>query len=1237
MQAGCALLYKEGVQVVNKKHTDYDVDMIYRQNQLKSTMMSVLNDHLPVEGIVKQMGEALMAEIPADRFSLGLPLMDRWYFWEDGKFTSESGALSLLLKNQDFSGSCWVLVNKKPLLRKNIAEERRFQHDAHVVEGGMLSDLIIPLVINHEAVGTFNLTSRKSDSFDQTHLQIAESVVDILAVAIRQLQFQEQTETIQAISQAVQSSLDLDDILKMVIEHIHSKEGYDRVRVYTYDSNQEAMIGAVEIGLGSDRPFHEIVYPLKSDIFTQQTLAANSPCIYQTNTQELKALDKQRKIVGILTSKLLDRVEYREWCEIPLKVAENDQEIIVGKIALDNALSHRPLIKARLNYLMVYASQTAIAIRHAQMYQQVATQAEVLSSEAQERVEKQEVLLNVNEAVQAMREPKNIETVLLTIFGGLRELSINCQVLALHRPLKIERKLFETVALMPDGDSEQIKYFQSQQPIVFDIFQTQGTTYYPRTDLNYGKRTKVHLEHTLEHAGVQVFSTLDVVSDRSLLVFMSEDKDAFTKPQIQFMEEINQVLAVGLARLEDMEAARARNRSQAGLLEIGRAIQEMAYAEDLESLVRMLYDRLQEYGLNFVGVQIYRIVDEVAQSIVSYHRLPNGDFSIRRGINPGVTSDWKNNKIIHRPNTDHDLQGLPEGYVDRMYSAFNIRVRSMLNVPYSRGELVLRSDEPDAFSEEDIQFVEQIADMLSIAITRVEDLEQLEAQNQVLKENEKKIQTQFQELESVYRHTPVGLFMMDRDFRLLRFNDRLAEINDLKETDVGCSLLDIIPDQIEERRQLFDRLLETGEPVRDLEVRGYTPKEPDVLRTWLANYYPLRSENGEVDRILGAVVDITDQKQMEEEHMQTERLRALGEMAAGVSHNLNNILTGILGPAQLLQVSLDDEEILGDVEAIIASGLRARDIVKQLNRGLRNDRESLESVDVNAVATEAIRVARPRWKDEAEARGITVEVVTAFANVPHIQGTETGLHDILVNLLFNAVDAMPEGGTITIGTHQTDEGVRVVFRDTGKGMDADTKARIFDPFFTTKMNVGTGLGLSTVYGTITRWGGHIDVESVLGQGTLFLLDFVVWEMPVLANSEDDEEKPEGDQGRILIAEDDELVCRVLSRTLSGQHQVDLFKTAQEALNAFVPDHYDVAIIDLGMPGMSGDRLTTKLKLRDPHLATVLVTGWELPDHDPRLEKFDFYLQKPFEDIKTVQETVVRGIELCKTRKNGHAT
>ena len=501
------------------------------------------------------------------------------------------------------------------------------------------------------------------------------------------------------------------------------------------------------------------------------------------------------------------------------------------------------------------------------------------------------------------------------------------------------------------------------------------------------------------------------------------------------------------------------------------------------------------------------------------------------------------------------------------------------------------------------------------------------------KKAEETLRESREELSRIYDSVGNVLFYIgvepDDCFRFLSINQMFLEATGLTDDQVvGKRIEEIIPDpSISMVRDNYKKAVEENRVISWEETTTY----PTGEKVGSVSITPILSKEGVCTHLIGSVHDITERKHMEQELIRLERLRAVGELSAGVSHNLNNILTNVLGPAQLLKRKTDDPEILREVDDIVTSAVRARDLVHELHLSVRTEEEeSLHPIAVDKVLGEAVQTSRPRWKDEPEAQGISIKILTRGESGSLIQGTEAGLHDILTNLIFNAVDAMPEGGKITIEIKHIENHVEIVFSDMGKGMDEATRLRIFEPFFTTKMDLGTGLGLSTVYRTVTNWGGTINVDSTPGEGTTFTLRFPVWKEEVVA-----EERKAGigstRSGKILVVDDDEAICSLLSRLLEEQHEVETTTNGRQALERFAPGKYDVVMIDLGMSGISGDRLMRQIKEIDPQVSTVLITGWSLSDTDTRVSSFDFRIIKPFDDLDEVEDVVARAIALHDER------
>jgi signal transduction histidine kinase len=377
--------------------------------------------------------------------------------------------------------------------------------------------------------------------------------------------------------------------------------------------------------------------------------------------------------------------------------------------------------------------------------------------------------------------------------------------------------------------------------------------------------------------------------------------------------------------------------------------------------------------------------------------------------------------------------------------------------------------------------------------------------------------------------------------------------------------------------------------------------------------------------------EIQQRHRMEHELVQTQRLRAMSEMSRGISHNLNNILMGISGPAALLHQDAGESEQAEWSQMILDSIQRATDIVARLDSALRiATSEVVGSVDANAVIRDTLEASMPLWRDEAHVRGIDIHVDTDLQEVPDIRGTDSALADVVMNLLLNAVDAMPEGGRIQVASARFDDAVRVSVCDTGIGMDEATTRRVFEPLFTTNHDVGRGLGLSVAYGTVTRWGGSIGIESRPREGTTVTVDLPIWVEDSDATSLDGP-RDTGQRRKVLVVDDEEAIVRTLGRWLGRDHDVQTALNGQQALQGFDEGIFDAALVDLGMAGQRGDWVAREMKERDPAIVTVLMTGWRLREDDPRLHSFDLRIDKPIVRLAELQKVLDQAFALHDER------
>jgi signal transduction histidine kinase/ActR/RegA family two-component response regulator len=356
---------------------------------------------------------------------------------------------------------------------------------------------------------------------------------------------------------------------------------------------------------------------------------------------------------------------------------------------------------------------------------------------------------------------------------------------------------------------------------------------------------------------------------------------------------------------------------------------------------------------------------------------------------------------------------------------------------------------------------------------------------------------------------------------------------------------------------------------------------------------------------------------MQQQLVQQERMQAMGQMASGVAHDFNNALSPILGSAELLLESpemLDDrEELIDSLQTIRTSALDAANVVRRLRGFYRGGQaeEDVESINVNEVIESSINLTRPHWRVQAQAEGRAIDIDTALAEVPTVSINESELREVLTNMIMNAADPMPDGGTITFNTRPEGEMVAIEVSDTGDGMTEEVRQRCLDPFFTTKGERGTGLGLAMVYGIIQRSHGTIDVASELGKGTTFTIRLPS-ETHVSTESELSQDTEPSSSLRILAVDDDSATLRSLGRMLRALgHSVELAASGGEGLEKFREEKYDLVVTDRAMPDMNGDQLADAIKEITSHQPVIMLTGLgNMMGTDEKPQGVDLVLGKP---------------------------
>ncbi len=374
---------------------------------------------------------------------------------------------------------------------------------------------------------------------------------------------------------------------------------------------------------------------------------------------------------------------------------------------------------------------------------------------------------------------------------------------------------------------------------------------------------------------------------------------------------------------------------------------------------------------------------------------------------------------------------------------------------------------------------------------------------------------------------------------------------------------------------------------------------------------------------------IAEQERIREQYSQIEKMSALGELASGVAHDFNNTLAGILGRAQLLLTTTDGEKLDAGLKIIIKTAKDGAKTIKRIQDFARQRRpHDLQPVSVDQLLLDVSEITRPRWKDSAAATNVHISLELQIRSNALVLGDESELREVLVNMVFNAVDAMPQGGTLTLATREVDGQIEISVGDTGTGMSDDVRPRIFNPFFTTKGKTGMGLGLAVSYGIIRRHEGTVEVESQVGQGSTFRICLPMAHGALKVQPVTAELRPptgplaRGMRARFLVVDDEAHVRELLRDILFRDgHDVVLAQTGHEALGLCGETEFTGVFTDLGLPGMSGWELARALREREPSLPLAVVTGWgeAVGSSEQAAAGVDWVVTKPFtvEQITTI--------------------
>jgi len=385
--------------------------------------------------------------------------------------------------------------------------------------------------------------------------------------------------------------------------------------------------------------------------------------------------------------------------------------------------------------------------------------------------------------------------------------------------------------------------------------------------------------------------------------------------------------------------------------------------------------------------------------------------------------------------------------------------------------------------------------------------------------------------------------------------------------------------------------------------------------------------NDNVTGFEGVVRDITGRKEFEQKLFQIDKLNALGLQSSGVAHEFNNILGIILGYLEIVkeEIGVASEQALDAlkiIEKAARDGSEIVDKIQQFSRIKKEHEKREELIDLIDVVNDALEFTMPRWKTEAQSKGIEYEIIkNNFTSSRYrTRCNPSELREVIINIINNSIDAMPNGGRIETSVITDDSNVIIAISDNGIGIKDDVKDKIFDPFFSTKGVKRSGLGMSLSYSIMARYDGEILVDSCVGKGTTMRLKMPIFDAEVEQCDVEEIGIVESHSANILVIEDEDVILDMMKILLESRgHNVFVSQDSSVGIEMYENNLYDIVLCDLAMPKLNGWQVAKFIKEYDTvrkrtKTPVVLITGYELDadNIDYKKEGVDFILNKPIE-------------------------
>lgn len=918
---------------------------------------------------------------------------------------------------------------------------------------------------------------------------------------------------------------------------------------------------------------------------------------------------------------------------MPLSIGNRVLGVVGVKFAESEKLNYE-----NLNLCRTMISQAAFAIENAKLYEDVKHKAEEASSLYQV-AQRLSSILDGNELLE------QILKVIVDSFGYL-----NCAILLLD---KKQKELYIRAAHgFSDDYIRSLRIKIDEEGITGWVAKTGETLVVG--DVSQDSRYVAGKDECKSEVAVPMKLKGEIIG---VLDAESERLSAFGEKDVRILSQLASQIAIVLENSRLFAEEKKRYMQLALINDIGRkAISTLDLNKLLENTVEVI-----QLSLKYDNVSSF-LVDENSGNLLlkSFYGQPGNlvkpGYLQKKGV--GMLGNVaETGKAILCNDVTREPSYIPA--IAETMSELSVPIKSGKKL---MGVLDVESFSKNTFDEQDVAVLETIADQLANAInnTRLyEDTRKKACRLELVDQINRAISSTldmksiFQivsfELNKILDYDRISMYFWYPQERLFRREMTYSSKESLISKEIRSipadetTMYEVISTQepyhkeklvLDQKSKPMDRLVYTEGirsymliPIREskkitavlslesIRERGFEEEQIHLLSS-IAGHLSVAMQNAKLFSDLEKAYQ--DLKHTQSHMIQIERFRALGEMASGVVHDFNNILASILGRVQLLLLKIgrgesspinQTEKNLKVIEQSVMDGAK---ILARIREFVKEKSDKLYSpVDLTHLMEDSLEMTRAYCKDKAFLSGIEIEIKKELHATGMVIGDANELREVLTNLLLNAVDAMPQGGVLTLRTEEDDEHVYMTIKDTGIGMTEEVKARLFVPFFTTKGEEGTGLGLSLAFGIITQHKGEITVESSPGKGSSLTI-----KLPRCDRVKDKKSAvvSSSDQACILVIEDEKNIREVLDEILSSAgHSVTQAENGPEGIELFQKHKIDLVITDLGIPGLSGWEVADKIKAINPDTPVILSTGWGVnsDQHALKKENVDRMINKPY--------------------------